>query len=292
MKKHWSGRVKLIIALALILAIVTAITAGLFGATWANKAVQTVLTPIRGGFSAITREIERYYNYIFGYESLEAKNEYLERRIMEIENQVRSADSLERENAYLRELLNLSKQHDDYSFCDAYIVSWDSSSWKSTFTIGKGTNAGLETGMVAVTQYGQVVGLITEIGANWAVVTTVMDTSLEISASLASSGHTGVVQGALTSGEAGKLRMIYLPSEAVLRNNDQVVTTGSTVYPKDLIIGYVIDAGYDETGVAKYALLEPAADFDTLEMVFIITNFVSEQNTVTEQTEPSVQNDG
>lgn len=276
MKKHWSGRAKLIVALALILAVLTAIASGLFGTTWAEKAVQTVMTPIRGGFSAITRQIERYYNYIFGYESLEAKNDYLERRIIEIEDQVRNADSLERENAYLRELLNLSRQHDDYEFCDAYIVSWDSSSWKSTFTIGKGTNSGLETGMVAVTQYGQVVGLITEIGPNWAVVTTVMDTSLEISASIASSGHTGVVQGAYTSGDEGKLRMIYLPSEAVLRNNDQVVTTGSTVYPKDLIIGYVIDAGYDETGVAKYAILNPAADFDTLEMVFIITNFVSE----------------
>lgn len=278
---------KLIIALALILAIVTAIASGLFGTTWAEKAVQTVLTPIRGGFSAITRQIERYYNYIFGYEALEAKNEYLERRIMQIEDQVRSADALERENAYLRELLNLSRQHDDYKFCDAYIVSWDSSSWKSTFTIGKGTNAGLETGMVAVTQYGQVVGQITEIGANWAVITTVLDTSLEISASLASSGHTGVVQGAYTSGEAGKLRMIYLPSEAVLRNNDQVVTTGSTVYPKDLIIGYVIDAGYDETGVAKYALLEPAADFDTLEQIYIITDFVSENSEIVSQPDAS-----
>lgn len=282
---------KLIIALALILAVITAISAGLFGTTWAERAVQTVLTPIRGGFSAITRQIERYYNYVFGYEALEAKNEYLERRIMEIENQVRSADSLERENAYLRELLNLSRQNEDYKFCDAYIVSWDSSSWKSTFTIGKGTNAGLETGMVAVTQYGQVVGLITEIGANWAIITTVMDTSLEISASIASSGHTGVVQGDFTSGDAGKLRMTYLPSEAVLRNNDQVVTTGSTVYPKDLIIGYVIDAGYDETGVAKYALLEPAADFDTLEQIFIITDFVSEQNEVVPQNDAAEPTD-
>ncbi|MBQ3356946.1 MAG: rod shape-determining protein MreC [Oscillospiraceae bacterium] len=292
MKKHWSGRVKLIVVMALILAMLTAIASGLFGTTWMEKAVQTVLTPIRGGFSSITRQIERYYNYIFGYEALEAKNAYLEQRIMEIEDQIRSADGLERENAYLRELLNLSRQHDDYHYCDAYIVSWDSSNWKSTFTIGKGTNAGLETGMVAVTQYGQVVGLITEIGANWAVITTVMDTSLEISASLASSGHTGVVQGAITSGEKGKLRMIYLPSEAVLRNNDQVVTTGSTVYPKDLIIGYVIDAGYDETGVAKYALLNPAADFDTLEQIFIITDFVSEQYEATESTEASIENEG
>ena len=70
--------------------------------------------------------------------------------------------------------------------------------------------------------------------------------------------------------------MKYLPSEAVLRNNDQVVTTGSTVYPKDLVLGYVEDAGYDETGVAKYALLTPAADFDNLEQVFVVTDYSNE----------------
>ena len=47
----------------------------------------------------------------------------------------------------------------------------------------------------------------------------------------------------------------------------------AAVYPKDLIIGYIIDAGYDETGVAKYAKLTPAANFDQLEQVFIITHF-------------------
>ena len=276
MKRRTSARVKVILVVALILALVTAITSALFGVTWAERAVQTVLTPIRSGFSALTRQIERYYDYIFGYEALEAKNEYLQQRINEIENSERNAAALERENERFRELLELSKQNEDYQFCDAYVISWDSSSWKSTFTIGKGTNAGLEKGMVAVTSKGQVVGLLTEVGTNWATVTTILDTSLEISASIASSGHTGVVQGAYATGEEGKLRINYLPSEAVLRNNDQVVTTGSAVYPKDMIIGYVVDAGYDETGVAKYALLEPAADFDTLEKIFIITHFVSE----------------
>ena len=99
---------------------------------------------------------------------------------------------------------------------------------------------------------------------------------MEISASIASSGHTGVVQGALSDGTTGKLRMNYLPGEAVLRNNDQVVTTGSSVYPKDLILGYIEDAGFDETGVAKYALLQPAADFDNLEQVFIVTEYTGE----------------
>ena len=273
MKRQISARVKTILILAVVLAVATAIISGLFGTTWAGKAVQTVLAPLRSGVSALTRQAERYYNYIFGYEALEAKNHYLEQRIIQIEDEVRSADSLQRENERLRELLHLSEEHPDYHYCDAYIIAWESSSWKSAFTIGKGTNAGLDTGMVAITEYGQVVGLITDIGPNWATVTTILDSSVEISASVASSGHTGVVQGAFSGGSAGKLRMNYLPSEAVLRNNDQVVTTGSSLYPKDLILGYIEDAGFDETGVAKFAMLRPAADFDTLEQVFIVTQY-------------------
>ena len=220
MKKQFNGRVKLILILAVVLAALTAITTAVFGTTFLSNAVQTVLTPIRSGISSVTRQVERYYNYVFGYEALEAENKYLEERIMNVEEEIRNADALARENDRLRELLNLQKDNTDYEFCDAYIVSWDSSNWKSTFSIAKGTNSGLEEGMVAVTEYGQVVGLITQIGPNWATITTVLDTSLEISASIASSGHTGVVQGSYTAGEDNALRMNYLPTNVVLRNND------------------------------------------------------------------------
>ena len=108
---------------------------------------------------------------------------------------------------------------------------------------------------------------------NWATVTTVLDTSLEISASVASAGYTGVVQGAYTTNAPGKLRMNYLPSDAVLRNNDQVVTTGSTLYPRGLLLGYITNASLDETGVAKYATLEPSCDLSKLEQIAIITEY-------------------
>jgi len=276
LKKFLNGRVKLILLLAIILAVATSIISALFGVTWAERAVQTVLSPIRGGVKAITRQVERYYDYIFEYESLEAENAYLEERIAQMEDDVRSADSLQRENERLRELLNLSEEHVDYQFNAAYVIAWDSSNWKSTFTIGKGSSAGLEAGMVVVTENAQVIGLITQVGTNWSTVTTILDTSLEISASVASTGSTGVVQGSYITGNEGKLRMNYLPNEAVLRNNDQVVTAGSTVYPKGLILGYIEDAGFDETGVSKYAILRPAASFDDLEQVFVITHFISD----------------
>ena len=269
MKKLFTGRVKTILGFALALAILTGIISSMFGAAWPSRVVRTVITPIRSAISAVSRQVERYYNFQFSYESLEARNDYLQKRLTQMEDDVRTADALERENKRLRELCNLRDEHADYVFDDAYIVSWDSSSWKNAFTIAKGTGDGLAEGMAVVTEYGQVVGLITEIGSNWATVTTVLDNSLEISACVASSGNTGVVQGAYTN----KLRLNYLPAETILRNNDQVVTTGSSLYPKGLILGYIEDAGMDETGVAKYAIVQPAADFDTLEQVFIVTNY-------------------
>lgn len=204
MKKHFTGRVKLILILAVVLAAVTAATAAQFGTAWGGKVVQTVLTPFRNGVSALTRQVERYYNYIFNYELLASEKAYLEQKVTQMEDEVRTADSLQRENERYRELLGLKEEHEDYQLCAAYIVSWDSSSWKSTFTIGKGSNSGLDAGMVVITEYGQVVGLITEVGSNWSKVTTVLDTSLEISASVASTGHTRRGAGLLYHRERGK----------------------------------------------------------------------------------------
>lgn len=275
MKKQLTPKAKIIMAVAIVLAVILTVSS-IVGAKTGQNVVQVILSPFRSAYSAFVRQAERLYNYLFRYESLEAENEELRHRIMEMEDDVRSADALQRENERLRNLLDLAEDHEEYNRTAAYIVSWDTSNWKSTFTLAKGTSSGIDTGMVVVTEFGEVVGLVTDAGTNWAVVTTLLDSSLEISATVASTGYSGSVQGSYATGQEGKLRMNYLPSDAVLRNNDQVVTTGSTFYPRDLIIGYITDADFDETGVAKYAILSPAADFDDLEQVFIITNYVNQ----------------
>ena len=273
MKKHLSAKTKWLIVIAVLLAGFVTVNSATKTGGWGTRAVQSVLTPFRSATSALVRQVERYYNYVFKYESLQAENEALKAQINSMEEGVRSADSLQRENERLHQLLGLAAEHEDYHFASAYIIAWVDSSWKSAFTIGKGTNSGIYEGLVAVTEYGQVVGLVTEAGSNWATITTVLDSALDISATVASTGYNGVVEGALATGSEGLLRMSYLPTDSVLRNNDQVLTTGSTVYPRGLIIGYVTDANFDQTGVAKYALLKPAADMDNLEQVFIITDF-------------------
>ena len=277
MKTGKPTRRRLIVLIAVALAIVVALSSALVRGTAAGKNVtQSLLAPFDGALSALTRTAERFYNYVFKYESLEAENAFLKKRVATLEDEIRSIDTLQRENERLRALSGLLKEHEDYDPVSAYIISWDSSNWRNTFTVGKGTNSGVSQGMCAVTEQGQVVGIVTDCGSNWATVTTILDSSLQISATLSSSGYNGIVQGAHKTDKENQLRMDYLSTEAVIRNNDQVVPTGSTLYPRGLILGYVVDAGLDGTGVAKYAVIEPAADFDALEQVYIITNYVNE----------------
>ncbi len=276
MKYFFSRKVRGVLIAALVVAVILGVGSSLTGKNIPGILVQTVLTPLRTGANALTAQAERIYNYIFQYEALAAENEALREQLAQLEEDARQADALERENERYRELLELKKAHEDYKLVDGYIISRSSSDWNSTFTINRGSAAGIEVGMCAITSNGAVAGLVTEVGANYAVIKTVLDASLRISATISSTGYSGMVTGGYTSGQKDLLRMEYLPSSAVIRNNDQVVTAGSTVYPRNLILGYVVDAGFGDTGVEKYAILKPAADLSSLEQVFVLTDFDTE----------------
>ncbi len=273
MRHFFSTKVRVALVLALLLTAGLAVLTSLTGNTVGDLLVKGVLTPLRSGAQALTAQAEKMYNYIFEYEAMAVENEALKKELADLQDAVLESAATQRENERLRKLLELKKTHEDYELVDAYIIGRSSVDWTSTFTINRGTDAGIGPGMCAITENGEVVGLVMEAGTNYAVIKSVLDSSLEISGTIASSGYSGMVQGGYKTGQEGKLLMDYLPSSAVIRNNDQVVTSGSTVYPRNLILGYVMDAGFNETGVAKFALLRPAADIDKLEQVFVLTAF-------------------
>jgi rod shape-determining protein MreC len=273
MRHFFTNRIRVVLVIAVLLAIVLAVVSSLTGLKLPQVMVQGVLTPFRAGVSKLTEKSQQLYDYMFGYEALLAENQSLKEQLAAIEDEARDAYATKQENDRLRAALDLVDANEDYKLVDAYIISTSSSDWSNTFTINRGSNIGIQEGMCAITAYGELVGLVSEVGVNYSVVKSVLDSSLEISATIAASGHSGMVQGGYSSGLNGLLRMNYLPSSATIRNHDQVVTTGSTVYPRNLVLGHVVDAGFDDTGVAKYALLQPAADVRSLEQVFIVTEY-------------------
>ena len=112
--KHFffSKRVRILLIVALALAVFFAVISTISGSGSTNL-VQTLMNPVRSLVASATRSVERIYNYAYNYENLQARNTVLEEKIASMEDAIRSADTLERENNRLRELLNLAAEHDD-----------------------------------------------------------------------------------------------------------------------------------------------------------------------------------
>lgn len=273
MRHFFSNRIRAVLIISLLVAALLGLASSLTGKNIPSMIMQSVLTPLRTGANAVAEQAEQLYDYIFRYEALEAENAALKEQLSQLQEDAREADSLIREIERLRELLKLKEAHEDYDLVDGYIIARSSLDWVNTLTINRGSAAGIAVGMCAITENGEVVGLVSEVGPNYAIVKTVLDPSIQISATITNTGYSGMVTGGYASGLEEMLRMDYLSSAAQIRNGDQVVTAGSTVYPRNLILGYVRDAGYNDTGIARYAILEPAADIDSLEQIFILTAY-------------------
>jgi rod shape-determining protein MreC len=273
MRHFFSRRITVVLIITVLLAVTLGVVSGLTDMSIGDMMVKGVLTPIRTGVSKLADGAEQLYSYIFGYEALSTENEKLKEQLAQMQDDARLADSLARENERLRDMLELQTANPDYKYADGYIISWDSNDWSKTFTINQGANAGIQENMCAITANGELVGLVSEVGPNYSIIKSVLDSSLEISATISSSGYNGMIKGGYTVDMPDMLMMNYLPSNATIHINDQVVTTGSTVYPRGLVLGKVIDAGYDDTGVAKFAIVDPAVNINELEQVFVITEF-------------------
>ena len=170
MKRYLNTRVRIILIVAVLLSAGLAVLSNATGQSIPAMVTQAVVAPIKYGATALTDQAERWYSYMFRYEALAAENEALREQISLMEDEARRADSVTRENARLREVLEMKKTHESYEMVDAYIIGWSSTDWTNTMTINRGTEAGIEAGMCAITSNGQVVGLVTEAGPNYATV--------------------------------------------------------------------------------------------------------------------------
>lgn len=276
MKNFFSTRVKVVLVVAALCAIVTvgSILLRPGKATPLNNLISMVANPLKNGVTMLVDRAERFYDYIFSYERLQAENDNLREQMANMNQDIRDSQTYKEENERLRELLEFSEKHTDYELEIANVVAWNSGSYGSSITISKGSAAGLSEGMCAITESGQVVGIISETGTNWATVTTILDTTSEIGAYIFGSGYTCIAHGDFELLNQGYLKASYLASDANIRNSDQVLTSGNgDIYPPGLMLGTVQDVANDETNVAKYAVIAPTVELSSVVQVFVIKSY-------------------
>ena len=240
------------------------------------NAANVIASPFRAAYTGVADWFNDKQNYYQDNTALKEENAALKKQLAEMEAAIRQAEKDSAENERLKALLGLQSQRPDLTsdLQAAMITQHTVTNWTSTLTIDKGTLHGLEVNDCVISETGALVGVISEVGTNWATVLTLVDTDTSLGAQVFRTGDLGLAQGNFSLMEDNRLRMEFLPTDCSLLGGDLVMTSGlGGYYPAGLVIGSVAEVQRDDSGATSYAILEPAVEFDALEEVFVIRSF-------------------
>ena len=262
----------IVFAVAAIIALGSAARGGEIG--FLQNATGVLESPLKKVLSSTVNWFDTIYGYLYEYDSLMAENESLRSQLADAQQSARDGIEASEENTRLRKLLELREKHTDYDMESSKIVLWSSSNWSSAFTISKGASSGLELGDPVITEYGVLVGQITELGENWATVSTVIDVDMSVGAFVGNSQTSGMVMGEFDLMKKKTAKLTFLAEGAQIFVGDDVLTSGSGgAFPAGLVIGTLSAVQTEAGGQIEYGIVEPQCNLDSLVQVYIIKSF-------------------
>ena len=236
--------------------------------------VGVVLTPIQSGINHVGGWFSGKMDYFEDNLNLVAQNEELQSQVdqLTVENTQLLQDKDELNS--LRDLYELDHKYETYEKVGARVISKDdSSNWFSTFTIDKGSNDGLAVDMNVMAGSG-LVGIITDVGPNWATVRSIIDDYSNVSAQISETEDTCIIAGDLSLTDEGTVRLVKLNDpDSKVKVGDTVVTSQiSDIFLPGILIGYVSEIGVDSNNLTHSGLVSTVVDFKDIKEVLVIKN--------------------
>lgn len=251
-----------------------------------GRVINTVMSPVYNVAYSVITPIREFSGYVSKASHYEKEIENLKSQLNTLKVENKSRESYITENRRLKELLDLKDSTmSEYKTVTARVVSYEPNSWYDTVMLSKGSTSGIEKDDIVVTGLG-VVGRVTELGRNWAQVSTVINISNSVGIKLSRTGDVGVVSGDANLAEDKNCRLEYLSNDKNLIKGDVLVTSGlGGIYPPDLIVGKVTEIRSDSAGNLDYGVVEPSVDFSSLYEVLVITEIPETVPTSAQETD-------
>ena len=171
----------------------------------------------------------------------------------------------------LRELYELDQKYSGYEKVGARVIGKDPGNWFSVFTVDKGSNDGITKDMNVMAGSG-LVGIVTEVGPDWACVRSIIDDSSNVSAKILSTSDNFMVTGNLLMMDQGYISFSQLvdEDEQVVAGDAVVTSDISDKYLPGINIGYINSIETDSNNLTKSGTITPVVDFGHLDLVLIV----------------------
>jgi rod shape-determining protein MreC len=232
----------------------------------------TAIRPFQVGAERVARPFRDLYGWFDGLLSAKDENERLveenERlRLEAIQNQ-----TAVQENFDLKQLLDYQDLPglEDYRSVNTRVLG-EQSQFGKRLLIAAGSDAGIRM-HAPVLSAGALVGEITELSGDTAVVTLLTDESSAVTAYSIRTSALGLIQ----SGEGGSLAFANVTKDKDVARGDLIATAGSSVprlpslFPRGIPIGTVTSASQTDTEPFKQVQIASMVDLSNLDVVTVL----------------------
>ncbi len=243
-----------------------------------NTALGYVIVPFQKGIGKAGEWLSNRKEDMKTLSELAEENKELKAEIARLQISVNDLQSDKYELSELRELFKLDEQYSDYEKIGAMVIGKDAGNWFSHFLIDKGLNDGIHADMNVMAGSG-LVGIVTQVGPNWARVQSIIDDEANLSGMVMSTSDNLIVSGDLELMNEGFIRFSQLVDvEDKVVKGDQIVTSAiSDKYLPNITIGYITQINNDANNLTKSGYLTPTVDFKHLSTVLVVLNLKQDE---------------
>ena len=286
-KKRLSSKYLLMILSGVcVVAIFTSLVLNISGGPL-NSIAGYVFVPMQEGINNAGSWLSSKANDFKTLGEVLAENKELKSQIDDLTTQLNKTKLEQYDLDNYRQLLDLDDQYADFDKIAAHVIAMDGTNWFSTFTIDKGSKQGIAKGMNVLAGSG-LVGIVTDVGPNYAKVRSIIDDSSNVSAMVLTTKDNFNVSGSLMSMNKDKaLPFTELRDENnKVKQGDPVVTSYvSDQYQQGLLIGYIYSIEDNPNNLTKSGYITPVVDFQHLQEVLVITEIKNTGKGQTSSTE-------
>ncbi len=231
-----------------------------------------IFTPMQSGLAVLGRTIHGLNVTGDTVDALKEENSLLKEELARVKYDLNAANVRLEELDRLTQLLALKNQYYQYETTGARIIASSDDTWFSNFTIDKGLDDGLDVGMNVIADEG-LVGIISEVSANFAIVRTIIDDNSFISVTINPTADNCIVGGSMSEiAQKGTLPFTNLDKAAtkVAIGNTVVTSQISDKYMPGLLVGYISSITDDDNELTMSGSIAPVVDFKHLSDVLIV----------------------
>lgn len=223
----------------------------------------------------LTGKINEKYNSITYYFQLKKTNDSLVAANEKLYNKLKADFEIpDTASNYLVDSIKVDsmERFRRYHYFPAKVVYNSVAAQNNFIVLSRGSSQNIKEGMGVIDHNTGVVGIVTEVSSDYAVVMSLLHKDSHLSAKLLKGGESGILNW--DGKQPNIISLSGIPKSAKVAKGDTVVTSGlsTSSIPKGMMLGIVQEVRADKSTNNYLVKIKTSVDFSNVEFVLVIDN--------------------